>query len=121
MNCDNRFRANGTVFRFGSVDQKGLGEMNIRLPLGDNHFIIITVHIVALDVPLVLGLDATRTLKLVFEFSSGTIYSPKNDKAVFLVTKREHLYLEWPPSLFYKKTKLRKMHRFIYHSSSEKL
>lgn len=57
VNCGRKRRNMGTVFRFGLVDHKVLEEMSIRLPLGDNHFIPITAHIVSLDVSLLLELD----------------------------------------------------------------
>lgn len=62
-----------------------------------------------------------QKLKLVFDFSSRTMYSPSNSKAVFLVSKRGKLYIECPQSVFYTEKELRKMHRHFYHPSSEKL
>lgn len=89
-------KGKGTTFRFGSVDHKGLGVMEIRLPLGDDHFISVAANIVPLDVPLLLGLDVMQELKLVIDFSKNTIYNPENDKEIPLVVKRRHVYLEWP-------------------------
>lgn len=110
-----------TKFRFGNVDHKGLGEMDVRLPLGGDHFISITAHVVPLDIPLLLGLDVMQELKLVIDLSENTLYSPVNGKEVPLVSKRGHIYLEWPPSIFYTEAELRKIHRHFYHPSSEKL
>lgn len=111
----------GTKFRFGNVNQKGLSEMDVRILLGGDHFISITAHVLPFDVPLLLGLVVMQELKLVIDFSEITLYSPVNNKEVPLVSKRGHLYLEWPPSIFYTESELRKVHRHFYHPSSEKL
>lgn len=73
FNCDIKRIEKGTVFRYGSVDYKGIGELNIRLPLCDDHFIHITAHNVPIDVPLLLGLDVMQELELVVDFYCGTI------------------------------------------------
>lgn len=49
------------------------------------------------------------------------MHSQSSDKAVSLVTKRGNPYLEQPPSVFYTKTELRKIHWHLYSPSSDKL
>lgn len=114
-------KGEGTIFWFSSVNQNGIGKMTIRLPLGDDHFVSIVALVVPLDVPPLLSPDVMQQLMVVVSPAGNVIYSSKNYKETPLVSKRRHLYLQWPPSVFYTEVEFWKMHRNFYHLSSDKL
>lgn len=109
------------TFRFGDNQHECVGTLNIRMPVSDDVVIQFDAYIVPIDVPLLLGLDVLRKLKLIVSFENGSIQSPKGDWSINLVQKFGHLYIEWPPSVYYTEAELRRIHRHFYHPSTDKL
>lgn len=91
------------------------------MPLADDVLVTFKAHVVLLVVPLLLGLYMLRQLKLIVDFEDRSLISLKDDWSVQLVHKLGHLYVEWPPSLYYREAELRRIHRHFYQPSTNKL
>lgn len=110
-----------TKYKFGDQTYDSLGKLVIRMPVTDTYFVCIKAQIVHVDVPLLLGLDVLRRLKVILDFDKFTMTSTKGHWSVQLKRKLRHAYVEWADNILYTETELRKMHRHFYHPSTDKL
>lgn len=95
--------------------------MSLRIPVFDDIIIKINTYVVTIDIPLLLGLEVLRELNLFINFGDGVMMSSLDDWRMNLTFKMGHLYAEWPPSVYYTETELRRIHHYFYHPSTEEL
>lgn len=108
-------------FRFGNADHKCIAFLHIRMSVSDDIVVTFDAYVVSIDVFLLLGLDVLCQLELIVKFKDGTLLTKYNDWHAKVVHKMGHLYVEWPPSVYYTETELRRIHRHFFHPSTEKL
>lgn len=110
------------IFKFGTQTYHSIGEMSIIIPITDFPFCI-RAPVLLLDIPLLIGLDMMRELRLsrcpsdccLIHVDTGNKYPLKND---------EHLVLQWsalPITSFYTKGQIRRLHKHFIHPSASKL
>lgn len=114
-------RCMSKMFRFGTSVHESVSVIKIWLPLGDDHFVKIFAHIIPIDVPLLIGLDIMKYLKIIINFADSTLQSSDGKWKAPLVFKYGHMYLEWPSDILYTENELKRIHRHFYHPSTEKL
>lgn len=90
-------RNKNKLSRFGRVDHKSIENLQLRLPLADTIEIIFEAFFILIGIPLLLGLDVLKKLRLIVNFDNGTLVSVYEDWRMKIVHKVEHLYVEWPP------------------------
>lgn len=110
-----------TYFRVGSSSHCCLGILDLHMSVEDDVKVSFQTYIVAIDVPRLLGLDVLHRLKLLVNFDNDTLLSPRDDWSIKLVSKVGHIYVEWPLEIFYTDSKIRRIHRPIYHPSTKTL
>lgn len=110
-----------TRFKFGNTTYDGLGKLNVRIPIVDDYFIDVEASILDVDVPLLIGLDVLKRLKVILDFSEFTMSSTSEDWTVPLARKLGHAYIEWTDNILYTENELMKIHRHFYHPSTDKL
>lgn len=110
-----------TRFRFGDTNHNCDGILHVKMPVADDVVVHFDAFIVPIDVPLLLGLDVLKRLDIIIKFSNGTLQSENDDWVLNLKHKMGHLYVEWPPTVFYTEQELRRIHRHFYHPSTDKL
>lgn len=95
--------------------------LNQLLPILSSKFTVVITHIVDLDLPLLLGLDAFTQLKATVDYADDLMAS----KNVFWCVNHErklwHLYVIWDGEIFLTEPEVRKLHSHIYHPSGDKL
>lgn len=109
------------VYTFGSHRHKGVGRINIRIPISTSFFLSFTADVVDVDVPLLLGLDVLTASQLILDFAEDEVCSKADGWKFPLTRKNGHVYLEWTVGVFYTSTELRKIHRHFYHPHPGKL
>lgn len=77
--------------------------------------------IVPIDVPLLIGPDMLRNLRLRISFGDGTLLNDDRGWKIKLALKLGHLYVEWLQAVDYTASKLRRIHRNVYHPHFDKL
>lgn len=113
--------ASGTIYKFGESRHQGLGYISIRIPVSETHFANVNAAVVEIDVPFLLGLDALTKFKVILNFGDDTAQSKCDGWKLKMVRKLGHVYIEWPPSILYTETELRRIHRHFYHPRVDKL
>lgn len=108
-------------FRFGNSNHKCHGILKICMPVADDIAINFNAFVVPIDVPLLLGLDVLQKLEVIIKFGDGTLHSEKDDWSLKLEHKMGHLYVEWPPSIYYTEAELRRIHRHFFHPHTDRL
>lgn len=98
------------MFRFGNNEQKCDGILNILMPLNDNIVIKFDAFIVSIDMPLFMGLDVLKKLRLLIDFDDGSFAGKRENWRVRLIFTLGYLYIKWRPSVYYTKIELRKIH-----------
>ena len=111
----------GTVFRFGTHRHKGLGKLEIRIPITDFHFLELSVDIVGINVPFFFGLDMLKAFKMVIDAEHFILSSRLQGWEVQLTEKLGHLYYEWGAAVMFTEAELQKTHRHFFHPQSERL
>lgn len=59
--------SNPTYYSFGTHRHKGLGYIEIRVPITEIHFLLLIVEFVTVNVPFLLGLDEMTKYKMVLD------------------------------------------------------
>ncbi len=109
-------------FSFGTRASPSLGTIHIKIPTPLPKGIEPEIHVVAENVPLLLGLDIMEAEKLYVDTVRNKLVCVKDNWSVPLVRNQGHIFYRWICSeVFYTATELRKLHVQFFHPSSEKL
>lgn len=108
-------------YRFGNIQYKFVGAVQIRMPLVESNAIDIIADVVDVDLFFLPGLDALTKLKLVLDMGNDVIMQPKASSEVSLVRKYDQLYIKWPKTLIFTTVELKRVHRHFVHTRSEKI
>lgn len=93
-------------FRFGNKAHVSIGIIEVRMPVADDVVLTFTAQVVPIDVPVLVGLNIMKKLKLLINFDDGTIQSPRNSWRIQMTYKRGHMYVEWPRDFYYTEQEL---------------
>lgn len=113
--------ARPTRFLFGGVVTPSLGTVNVRVPIATELYAPLRVHVVALDIPLLIGLDSLEMLRLYVNNVKDRLKCDARGISTPLVRKKQHLYLEWDEVVHYTTTELRRLHRHFAYPHPERL
>ena len=120
MNSPYRLRqhAQKMSFKFGNNVRNGRGEVGIRIPVDDDCFLSVWIHLVDLNIPLLLGLDLLDAFGINLNESRYLMELEECNWSFSLVRKLGHLYYEWALDNYYTAGELRRIHRHFFHSES---
>lgn len=99
----------------------GTGNMNTRVWVADDFYIIFTPENVDANVPFVLGLDVLTHLKALLNFEDNWISFHRGNWRTPLTRKLGQLYISWSIAVYCTKQEIRKIHRNIHHPQTERL
>lgn len=91
------------------------------MPVADDIVVKFDACVVSIDVSLLLGLNVLQKMKLIVEFRNDKLINKYRNWHAKLVRKIGHLYVEWPPSIYYTEAEMQRNHLHFYHPSTEKL
>lgn len=109
------------IFRFGTHKHFGLGSLTVRIPVAPTHFISLSVEVVNINVPFLLGLDTKERYKMVLDTDKGTLSSKLEGCHISLRKNLGQLYYEWGPNILFTESERMKVHRHFHHPDSERL
>ena len=103
------------TFKFGNRTTKSLGIATIRFPFDDDgSFFEYPSDIVAIDVPLLFGLDLMKRFKVRIDKVDNKFKELQQGWSAKLIFKNRYLYREWPKrTITFSKTELEKLRRRI--------
>ena len=108
-------------FCFGTHRHKGLGRIEIRVPISNDYYIPVMTEVVNIDIPFLLGLDKMTDNDIVLDTNRQTLSSSTDGWKVSLVRKRGHLYYDWEIRVLFTEAELHKVHNHFFHPKPEKL
>lgn len=111
------------IFKFGSDRHEGLGTLDVRIRVDDNHFIETRVDVVDVDIPFLLGLEFLDLFDVVIEVAQVLLIS-RSGWEVPLTHRLGHLYIcndDKNMEMLYTEEELRKVHKHFFHPKSERL
>lgn len=114
-------RTKTTNFLFGGVLTPSLGLITIRVPISGDHYALLRVDVVALDIPFLLGLDVLDSLALYVNNVEDRLKCDKRMIATPLVRKDSHIYLEWGQAVHYTTVELGRLHKHFNHPQADRL
>lgn len=109
------------MYRLGNDLHGCIGRLAVRIPFSEKHKIDIEADVVNVDVPLLLGLDELTRMKALLDTGNGTLESKTVNWEAPLIRKHGHLYIEWPKHMLFTTSKLRRVHRHLYHTHPDKI
>lgn len=111
-----------TTFRFGDGKYESLGKLAIRIPTPNKSYIPLLIDVVSADVPHLLGLDRLDEEQIVPNNVTNQLEKDDGSWTMPITRKRGHLFMTWGSStVLFTKYELQKLHRHLYHPSSNKL
>lgn len=109
-------------FRFGHHVIQSMGKVNIRIPQGNNSHLSLSIHVVNLDIPLIIGLDVLKSYHLLINYLANQLEFPSTGTTMPLVYKRGHIFLEWDhQSILFTKAELTRLHLHFMHPAADRL
>ena len=115
-------RPTNNIFRFGESCFPSIGTIRIALPSGKNDLKPLTINIVDVDVPFLLGLDELDNSRMYVDNVDNLLRFKDRPFSLPLTRKLGHIYLTWNLSqTLFNRTELRKLHLHFFHPSSSKL
>ena len=108
-------------FKFGNTRHTGLGELEVRMPVDNTYFLSISIQVVDVNVPLLLGLDFLDAFGMNVDASRDILRSEERGWSFDLVRKFGHLYVEWDAGNYYTAKELKKIHRHFFHPDTGRL
>ena len=110
------------VFRFGDGCFPSIGTICIALPAGSKALRPLTINIVAIDIPFLLGLDELDKARMYVDNVDNVMRFKDADFTLPLTRKLGHIYLTWIlPSALFTRLELRKLHLHFFHPTDTKL
>jgi Reverse transcriptase (RNA-dependent DNA polymerase) len=110
------------VFRFGNSTSPSLGLMRIAIPAPHGP-LMVDVHIVALDIPFLIGLDILSEQGIDVSASRRALVWHRTGD-ILPLHHDGHLVLKWEPttlSCFYSASQIRRLHQHFLHPSATRL
>lgn len=114
-------RTRATNFLFGGVLTLSLGLVTVRVPISVDHYALLRVDVVAIDIPFLLELDVLDSLGLYVNNVKNLLKCDERKNATPLVRKHEHIYLEWGQAVHYTTVELGRLHRHFNHPQADRL
>lgn len=112
---------NGMVYRFGGGRHPCVGTVALRTPIIDSFMISTVVDVVAINVPLLLGLDFLDAHNMYVNNTTNRLVCVNEGIQVPLVRKMGHIFFEWEAKTLYTFPELQRIHKHFFHASSERL
>ncbi|OSX74487.1 hypothetical protein BU14_0287s0006 [Porphyra umbilicalis] len=118
MRLDKTSRA---VFRFGGPGYPSLGTLHVKVPYANNLFLPMEVDVVALNVPILLGLDTMDANQMFLDDMSNKLVFVAYTVSIQVVRKYGHAYIEWVKDALYTMAEVDKLHRQFCHPHPDRL
>lgn len=115
-------RKSNVRFKFGEQVAPGIGEIDIRIPVDDGLHLDLSIDVVALDIPLIIGLDILRGHNLLVNYLDNTIRFCSYGITRPISQKLGHVFLQWDEHrILFTKAELTRLHMHFMHPSASKL
>lgn len=111
----------GMVYRFGGGRHPCVGTVAVRIPITDSFMILIEIDVVAINVPLLLGLDFLDRHNMYVNNTTNRLVCVNEGIQVPLVRKMGHIFFEWEAEILYTFPELQRIHKHFFHANSERL
>lgn len=98
-----------------------LGQMSIRVPTTDGSYIPLTVDVINIDVPFLIGLDVLDTEKLVADNVDNKLTSRCYGWSIPITRRNKHMYITALNHHSIHTVRAKKMHQHFWHTSASKL
>lgn len=109
-------------FKFGKQLAQSIGSIRVELPVEKSTHISVTVDVIQMDIPLIIGLDILRPCKLSVNYVDNTLHYCNEGVTQPLTYKHGHVFYEWDTSeMFFTRQELTWLHLHFMHPSSERL
>lgn len=105
----------GNSCRFGGTVTLSLGTNDIRLPFAPGLYAKLTVDVVVIEVPLMLGIVSLDALRVYVNNIEGQLKCDKRGISTHLTLTDGHIYLESVADIHYTTTELRRLQRHLSH------
>ena len=109
------------VFRFGGGRHPSVATLTVRMPITQDFFLILTIDVVELSVPLLLGLEKMDQHRLYFYNTTNKLVCVNEGVILPVVRKLGHAYYQWGPEVLYTYPELQKIHKHFFHAKPERL
>jgi len=109
------------IYRFGRGRHKAIGTMDIDVPLGSTFIMRLTVEVVDLNVPFLLGLDVMDKYRLYVNTVSNHLVCVNEGVDLPVVRKYGHVYYDWDMATFYSFSELQRIHKNFFHVRPDSL
>ena len=110
-----------TTFLFGGEEHASLGTLPMHVPLSEAYYLPLSIDVIQLNVPLLIGLDVLDHYGLYVNNVEDRLRSDGRDVDVPLVRKDGHIYLVWGAADHYTTTELTRVHRHFAHPHPDRL
>jgi len=110
-----------TTFLFGGEEHTGMGTLPMHVPLSQAYYLPLSIDVIPLNVPLLIGLDVLDRYGLYVNNVEDRLRSDGRDVDVPLVRKDGHIYLAWGAADHYTTTELTRVHRHFAHPHPDRL
>lgn len=104
------------VFRFGGGRHRSVSTLDVRVPIAQDFFLMLTVDVIDLNVPLLLGLETMDQHRMYFNNTTNTLMCLNEGVGLPVVRKLGHAYYEWGPDVLYTYPELQKIHKHFFHA-----
>jgi hypothetical protein len=108
-------------FRFGSSVRSSLGQLLVQLPARRDKPILLSVDVVDLDVPLLIGLDFLDSQGLYWNSVTNKLVHHATNTSVPTIRRAGHGWIEWIQAQWFTRAELARLHKSFYHTSPDKL
>eukprot|EP00170_Pyropia_yezoensis_P002751 contig_11549_g2756 len=109
------------VYRFGGSRHASVGRLTMRVPLAVDFFMELSMDVVDVNVPLLLGLDTLDKFHMYANTVLNRLVCEAYSVSVPLVRKLGHVYFVWERNVLCTMPELRKLHRDFFHPQPSRL
>lgn len=101
---------------------QAIGKVNIRIPVQDVTHINLSIDVINMDIPLIIGLDMLRSYRLLVNYINDTIHFGNFDIKRTIKHKSGHVFLECNlHEILFTRKELVRLHTHFMHPSASRL
>lgn len=109
-------------FKFGEKVAKSIGKVSIKFPIDQFNHMDLTIDVVHVDIPLIIGLDILRSQKLLVNYVENTLQYCNEKISRPITFKHGHVFFEWDQTeILFTREELTRLHLHFMHPSASRL
>ena len=109
------------TFKFSSERKPSKGLVKFWIPYAGDKIINISLDVVDINVPLILGLDKLDEYKMYVNNVENILVCTEPEHKHPITRKLGHLWYEWTKDVFYTDAEIKRIYRHFYHPQPEKV